>query len=505
MTSPQEQLLGIDVQSALRKVSLGRLQSMDQVPLALVRQAARARPRRVEIRLGRRRLDVSHDGDALPEAVTELLEVLLGSGEELARHVALEKLEALRCEDLLVAFCLGGRVVLDTGAQRLDFDGRRPCRGGARRERGFALSIRGVHRRREAESAELVEHLRFADFEVLLDGARISHGARLEGQLLQMPFDWGGYAGCIGLPEQGLGCRLWALVDGVVHTQIWDSPADGAVYDAVVICPEGRVAEGLERARRMVGRLYAGIRLRYADLGARARERVEQVLFRMADFGAGPDVLGELPVFRTIGGRRVPAAALRELARGGVLRAIGPDADLAAYSIGAGVFLLGERARDFVERHLGLEVREPHRRLARLPGWRRVLAEIPARAGALYRRIAARLAAGRILRPEEESAEQARLRQGLQSIFDQGLVPGLSRVRVELARGRLGAWRWIDGAEGQRLVLKTGHRRVRAMARACADPAMGYPAVMLLLEGADAFGAKREQAAGQIAGLPLDP
>ncbi len=504
-----ERLLTIDVEAALAKVSMGRLRSAAQVPLALVRVMAAAEPGRVRVGLRRNRIEVEHDGVPPGPEVLEQLEVLLDRDQDdLERHLALERLEEMSMLDLLVAFFGGARMVIlqagpPTNLRLVARPGGKVAGIRQAAGAGTSLVVNGNAGQTSEQAAELEEHLRFAHFRVELNGRRIDRGLHLEDALMQRSFEQGEFAGLVGLPRAGLAARTRVVVHGVMVRQVWDSPPSGAVWDAVVRCPADGQARALALVSEQVAGLYRRVSEGYGELSDADRARVELLLFRLADHGASAAVVAGVPMFRTVEGDRVCAAELRRAALGRVVRAIGPEASPGRYEIDGPVFVLHERQREFVERHLGLLVREPGRRptpRGRLQAW---LGDLTERAGRAVRRLVRRLMATREVPPERLDPEEAGFGRALQEALDDGLVPDRRGARVRFIRAGLVDWRWMDGADGKpRLLLGRANGRVRAMVHAfAAQPAALYPALMLLLDGQDAFGRKREQAAGQLAGL----
>ena len=228
-------LLSIDVEEELSKLTLGRLRNRSQAPVALARLAASAGASHLRITVQRRRLHLVHDGEVPDTQTLASLRTLLNRREDsMLRHAALEQLESLGMLDLLVAFALGAdRVELDMASpasRRLVMEGRgdRVEFVPSDRKRGVAITVTGGRRTPAAERSELVDALKHASFQVVLDGHRVDRGPHLADMLVQVSVDRGSFRGVIGLPRQGLAGITRILVHGVLERELWESPSDCA-------------------------------------------------------------------------------------------------------------------------------------------------------------------------------------------------------------------------------------------------------------------------------------
>jgi len=494
-------LLSIDVEEELSKLTMGRLRNRSQAPVALARMAAFAGASRVRFTLERRRLILEHDGRVPGTATLEALRTLLNRGEDsMLRHAALEELESRGMLDLLVAFAQGAdRVEMDMAApvsRKLVITGK-----GSRaqflesaRRRGVAIIMSGCRRDPAAERAELVDALKHASFQVVIDGRRVDRGPHLVDVLVQSSIERGSFRGLIGIPRQGLAGITRILVNGVLERELWESPADGAVWEAVIdgpAAPEPRETAFLHEA---TGELYDQLRDRYEEMGAADKQRTKQLLFRRADHGAGKAATGSARLFQTVDDRRVGSEALQQVALGRVIRAIGEKARRDRYDLSRTVFVLDEQDRGFVERHLRLVVREPPRR----PGSRRWRNRFFRMAETLKRKT--RGAVRFLIRarevPDEDLLDgERRFLGALKRILGAGLVWDGDVKAVAFVRGRLAGWkRTGEEGRGTRLLLTRRHPKVRTMVAAFErDPKSLYAACMLLADGERAFGNRSEE------------
>jgi hypothetical protein len=494
-------LLSIDVEEELSKLALGRLRNLSQAPVALARLAASAGASHLRIIVERRRLRVEHDGD-VPDAPTlSSLRALLDRDEDsMLRHAALEELESKGMLDLLVAFALG--------AERVDLDMAAPvsrrlvvAEGGSRVEfmpttlkRGVVITIWGGRHTPVAERAELVDALKHARFQVVVDGRRVDRGPHLVDMLVQTSIERGSFQGVIGLPRQGLAGITRTLVNGVLEREIWESPSNGAVWEAVIDGPKALEPENTTLLQDAIEELYSRMRQHYEKMDSNDRQRIKQLLFRLADHGAGRAAIGSARLFSTVEGERVGVEALLQAALGRVVRAIGEGARRERYDLSRTVFVLDEQDRGFVERHLHLVVREPPRR-PEARKWRDFFSRWAEGLKRMVRVVPRILIRAREVPAEDLIDAERRFLGALERILDAGLVWDGDVSAVAFVRGRLVGWR-KTGDEGHetRLLLSRKHPKVRAMVAAFEkDPKSLYASCMLLADGERAFGSRSEE------------
>jgi len=510
MSGESNMLLTIDVEAELNKLALGRLKSREQAPLALARYAAATGARRLKVEISKRKLTLIHDGKVPGTEVLEGLKTLLDRGcSDHLRHAALVALEDAGMLDLLVAFSLPlRRVVMECGAplhNRLEYvsRGARLRVSAAEREQGVALLLEGGRADWKEEARELVRALRFADFEVELNGVRVDKGAHLEDSFARARIGDRGRIILVGIPRRGLAAVTRFLVNGVLEEELWQSPGDGLVFEAVV---SSEVASCAEEAAGLAHRealgLYRELTGRMPDLQRPERMRMKQLFYRLADHGSGADAVKGAAIFERHGGGLATADELRAAALGRLIRAVDPDSRPGRYDLSGEVFVLDESDRVFVESHLGLIVREPPRRPGKLR-LRNVAGRfsewLREKAGGLSRRLtgAAEIPAERLGDTEKQFLI------ALQEMLDEGLWPQSGVRRVAFGRGRFGppGKRRLD-EEGGLLLLTRRQRSVKAMLRAFdRDRGALYAAVMAIADGGDPFGDERQRALEHVLGL----
>lgn len=494
-------ILGVDVDAEIVKLSLGRLESRAQIPLALARLAAAAGAQTIRIMLGRRRMELWHDGRMLERETIELLATALDRRRgEWERHRALGRLEILGMLDLLVAFAQpDARTTIELG-EPLGLSIERLNQGGLRIEQrkdlgGTHILVRGRRPHSGREIDELKNSLEHARYRVFLNGRRIDHGPRLVEQIIEMHYSDERFSALVGIPCSGLVATTRICENGVLQKTFCTSPPDGLVYEALVEASAGcdrRAALGF--AHRSAADLFKRAAGKIEEFAPADRARVKSLLFRMVARGSGFDILEGARLFTTCQAESQSLEDLRGSALGRIVRAVAPGARLELFDLDAGkVFVLDEVERAFVEKSLGLLVREPARRpveRAIVKLWR----HWREKAGLGVERIA-KLLAGKQLARERLGAREREFLERLDGLLETGLAPQLGAERAEFGSGRFGTARLIEDHGRKLLLLSLANPAVRRMVKAQShDRRTLYAALVALAGGKDAFGPERERA-----------
>jgi len=260
---PRE-LLRIDIEAELRKLTVAQLQGPWQLPAELVRRAVRAGATRVEVELSRGGCVVRDDGEPLSsEQLVELQALLDPRAAAERRHRALLALEGAGGLALLALAGLG--------ATQIDLRARS---GGKRRQlswrarhahpilseaadpgpRGTEVLLRGAELDPARARAWLRDVGRFAPGELRVDGQTINHG--LHRYLASEPFAIGPgdqpprLRGHVAVAAHGEQARVWLLHHGVLATHLGLSavPCFDAVVELADLAPLQATAADLRAA-----------------------------------------------------------------------------------------------------------------------------------------------------------------------------------------------------------------------------------------------------------------
>ncbi len=228
-------LLAVDLEAELRKLGLSRLDGPWQLPAELLRLAVRRGARTVSVEITARRLHLTDDAPALPEAARQSLRRLAQrDAPDDARHAALVALERAGLSALIGAADLG-RDACDVGDGWLTL-GHAPL--DAARARAWLRSV-----------------ARFAPPQVSLDGAPLpgsggqawaSAGA-YAARALRAPL-----VGQVAWTGRRDGARVWLLAGGVLstHLHLPDAPSFEALLECDALCrPDAGAEERREAVR----------------------------------------------------------------------------------------------------------------------------------------------------------------------------------------------------------------------------------------------------------------
>lgn len=241
------ELLRIDIEAELRKLTVAQLQGPWQLPAELVRRAVRAGATRIDVELSRGGCVVRDDGEPLAaDQLAELQAMLDPRAAAERRHQALLALEGAGGLALLALAGLG--------ATQIELRARS---GGKRRQltwlsrhvhptlseaadpsgpRGTEVLLRGAELDPARARAWLRDVGRFVPGELRVDGQRINDGLR--GYLASESFTIGPkdqpprLRGHVAVAAHGEQARVWLLHGGVVATHLGLSAVP--CFDAIV-------------------------------------------------------------------------------------------------------------------------------------------------------------------------------------------------------------------------------------------------------------------------------
>jgi len=266
-----EQLLTIDVDAEIRKLSEAELGGPWQIPAELVRRSLRAGATKVDVDLMKGALRISDDGAALADASLDALKCLLHESRgPAARHRALLELEEAGEVGLVSLVGLtwrGLRIVCD-GVERLRA-GQAQLHEAPRQ--GVLIELEGVFLDRAKAKKWLETAVRFSPASIVLDGAEVPRGsgdAILEAAL-EKPVE-----GSVALLRTDEPARVWLLRWGVVATH------------AILQGTTG-IEAAIELGERAKGQVGAG-ELRHAfrnELGEVEAQAIELAIGAAAELG----------------------------------------------------------------------------------------------------------------------------------------------------------------------------------------------------------------------------
>lgn len=296
--------LSIDLEAEL--VSLTERQHLNQVHWAvqLVRHALERRPRRIDVRVRRRTLELTQDGEALSPDEHALL-LAITRGPDAGKQAALAELEARFGVTLLSLLLTAPRVEIESARSLVAEEGQVRA-GPPRAEPGYRVRVWRRRGSAREEKDELRFYCRHVDIPLTINGRLLQAPLSLERAIAARGFRSDDGAGLIGLPARGGLSRLRYYKRGVYFGVRQALPPDGrpleACFDAKLDEHEDnfdRSVRTANRAVRAAGQtLYAELPRLFPSLPAKARSRVKELTLGLAA-SALPSGLRELPLFAT--------------------------------------------------------------------------------------------------------------------------------------------------------------------------------------------------------------
>ena len=240
-------LLRIDIEAELRKLTVAQLQGPWQMPAELVRRAVRAGAGHISVEVARAGCTVRDDGTPLPpEQLGELAAMLDGAAPAERRHRALLALEAAGGLALLALAGLGATQIEVRArgggkCRRLLWRARHGApqlseASDPSGPRGTEVILRGAEVDPTRARSWLRDVGRFAPGTLLLDGQAINSGLR--GYLASESFRLGPrdqpakLHGHVAVADHGEQARVWLLHGGVISTHLGLSAVP--CFDAIV-------------------------------------------------------------------------------------------------------------------------------------------------------------------------------------------------------------------------------------------------------------------------------
>lgn len=385
------ELLSIDVEAEVRKLSRAQLESSTQLPVELVRRAFAAGATRADVVCARRTVTVRDDGPPLSAETLDALASLLDpSAPRSTRHHSLLLLEA--AGDLALLALAG----VEFGALRVRSGGRvlHARRGetpktGAAAGHGTTVEIARAPVEAHAVREAIAAAGRFADARITIDGAALrsaGFGATLAHERFDVPLP-----GLLSLPASGDTARVFILLDGLVaaHVALPGLPCFEAALDARSIFPRAGPLPPASALREAVEPHLGAVAARALELMERVAHAIDRVpeqgqarvrewVLAAATRKLRAEGMRGAPVFRVLPSRGSPsrlsiddllrlAAASREpdaRASRGVI-ALFPEQDPSKFLLPAGaVPVLDAAERGRLSALIGVSFRPPPPRLA---------------------------------------------------------------------------------------------------------------------------------------------
>ncbi len=302
------ELLSVDADAHLEKLTAHMFPSPALLPVELVRSALKRNAATVSIHVRSERIVISDDGDGIDSAEWQALACLGDSGQSAAaREKAMALIQGLALPGigLLAVFMPGVRSLQienagPSGAGTLHMAaGRSQLQNGSSWLRGTRISIR----RRRGPSAEekvlLAQLCAAVQAEIHINGRLLMKKPLLIHNLAAMNVTLAENSGpsLLAVPVQGDVCRVWLLDQGIPWQITTMAPVQGLVFVAALETASQLTAPALETLAADANRLYQWLAENFEKFPEHFQSRIENLFFKQARAAGRPRLAVDLRHF----------------------------------------------------------------------------------------------------------------------------------------------------------------------------------------------------------------
>ena len=363
-------ILSIDIDAALRKLTEKRFKSIDDPAIVLIRFAAAGTPKGIRIQLTNRSLDIETTGQRVDPALFHHLATLLDTTESKeGRAGALSHLEQVVGLDILAAFAgAPSRVTFswqtESGAEGIRFvPGEPPEPFSSTFPGDLTIRIRGGLPAK-ADPVKIAEKCRFSQVPIIINGHLASRGIKVEGSLIRQKITDSDLVGVVGIPKEGDLSQITLLDNGIITDELYMPAQGGLVFHATVFGKRSDFQEIYPELRNAAKRLLAPLANGYPSLSAKRQKLAEVRLFDRYEVTRENMLVKGVDAFKTVDGASLDLPALLESAKAGNLFAIDEDAAAASFAVkNRRVVIVSRRQRRFLDVLLDAPVKTPPKRI----------------------------------------------------------------------------------------------------------------------------------------------
>ena len=360
-------ILAIDIEAALRKLTEKRFKNRDEPALALIRFAAAASPSAIFITLTRKQFVLETTSGEFDQRLFSWLQILFDPMRDKAeRSQTLSLLENRVGLDILAAFSGKPKEVSfsfpsdDEAACVQFFPNRHPVRcSTVLSQRSFRMVVnRGMPRL--ADSDVLAERCRFADIPIIINDKRVSRGIKVEGSLIRQQLVGAPVHGIIGIPKEGDLSHIILLDNGVVSDELYMPNLRGIVFKAVVLGKRNDFLEFYPALRQAAKRLLPHLAKGYASLGSSRARQAETRLFDRYEVTNEPTLVKGVTAFKTSKGAQVDLSAIERVLEKRTIYVVEEGQRLENFAVNnRHVLVLSRRQRRFLDAVLEQPLKTP--------------------------------------------------------------------------------------------------------------------------------------------------
>lgn len=360
-----DELLSIDVDAEVRKLSARQFGQAHEVTIELARLLVRAGARQLDVVTSRRGVRLVAPGAVVSAAMLETLaQIFDGSVAPARRHELVVAWEAEHGTAWLAAMGADETVLASVSAVgTVELRRRRgespSLRLDASRRGTPAVSIHSKRAtERDVERHGVAQAARFARLPISVDGERVSRGAHAEDCFLAVELAAPGLAGVVGLPRDERHGRTIEVVDELVQRErLFHSP-QGFVHVALAYTTQATPARDellCSSIRAARDRLYERLATTAGAWPERELASAKDLLSIVALRTGEPRWLRRTALFVDAEGARATLDEVGASAKAGAVLYVDPsDAERAPANDLQRVFVLDELDRELVRRWLGL-------------------------------------------------------------------------------------------------------------------------------------------------------
>jgi hypothetical protein len=364
-------ILSIDIDAALRKLTEKRFKDVDEPALVLIRFAAGQHPKGIRIAFRNRSFRLEALTNEMPQSPFHQLTTLFDpTAPKRERSQMLSDLENSVGLDILAAFSGAPNRVEFTwkGARKTEgirFNpGAPPVRFSPEESANLTIRIRGGLPAR-ADPKKVAEKCRFSETPVIVNSALVNQGVKVEGALIRQQLATKRLKGGVGIPKEGDLTKVTFLEHGIISEELYMPAQGGLVFHAVIIGKRSDFKEVYPQLRQAAKRLLPPLAKGYPKLDEKRQRLAEVRLFDRYEVTKESILIKGVDAFRTIDGRRLDLTAVLSSAKTGNLYAIDTDSRRRSYAVkNRLVVIVNRRQRRFLDAQLPVPLRTPPKRIA---------------------------------------------------------------------------------------------------------------------------------------------
>ncbi len=400
-----DNILSIDVDAHLEKLTTHTYRSPAHYPVELVRSALQRGATRVSVEINRKKIEIQDNGSGIDAARILKLKMLMESGVPIEnKEQAIIELQHPEGIGLLSIFSPSPAQIrlhntTSSHEQLLsfkneslrEFTSESINQEPSHIDTGTRLTLYRKSPHLELEQRTLKEYCRGVTVDIWLNHELISKKSVIKNAMASLILDSPILAekGEVGIPKRGDVCHIWILDQGIPVSRKIIAPWRGFIFDAALETNSDITGKFLDGLLRDIYRLYQYLIEKYPTLPCEYQHRVEELIFKHHRLSNDASLVEDLPAFKSNDSPHpLTLSQLRTRARTIILYAIPLEIDLNQYDTSNKMVLqLNQQQIDYLINHSDIPVQflnpsRPHSTLTRwiyelIEKWERIPHLIP--------------------------------------------------------------------------------------------------------------------------------